>query len=40
MKKWLRAQPVQPTSTVELQTLLNAFVEDYNQGRPSASSPA
>lgn len=39
MKKWLRAQPVQPETIVELQTLLEAFVEAYNQHRPHRSLP-
>jgi transposase InsO family protein len=39
MKKWLRAQPVQPASVTELQTLLEAFVEAYNQDRPHRSLP-
>jgi hypothetical protein len=37
MKKWLRAQPDQPTSIAELQTLLDLFREEYNQRRPHRS---
>lgn len=37
MKKWLRAQPDQPTSPTELQVLLDRFREDYNQRRPHRS---
>ncbi|MCX6398572.1 MAG: IS481 family transposase [Propionibacteriales bacterium] len=37
MKKWLRGQPVQPTTLAELQTLLDAFREEYNQRRPHRS---
>jgi transposase InsO family protein len=29
MKKWLRAQPVQPTTLPQLQTLIDAFVAAY-----------
>ncbi len=39
MKKWLRAQPVQPTSINELQILLDAFVAEYNHRRPHRSLP-
>jgi hypothetical protein len=39
MKKWLRAQPIQPRTITELQTLLDAFVEEYNQRRPHRSLP-
>jgi transposase InsO family protein len=39
MKKWLRAQPVQPATIAELQTLLDTFVEEYNQRRPHRSLP-
>jgi transposase InsO family protein len=39
MKKWLRAQPDQPGSIAELQTLLNAFVNEYNHRRPHRSLP-
>ena len=39
LKKWLRAQPVQPTTLVELQALLDAFAELYNTRRPHRSLP-
>jgi transposase InsO family protein len=39
LKKWLRAQPVQPTTIAELQTLLDAFAAEYNQRRPHRSLP-
>jgi transposase InsO family protein len=39
MKNWLRAQPAQPTTTDELQMLLETFVETYNQHRPHRSLP-
>ena len=39
MKKWLRAQPDQPTTTEELQALINRFREDYNHRRPHRSLP-
>ncbi len=39
MKKWLRAQPAQPTTLPELQALLDAFVEEYNHRRPHRSLP-
>jgi hypothetical protein len=39
MKKWLRAQPVQPASIAELQTLIHAFVDEYNHRRPHRSLP-
>ena len=39
MKKWLRAQPAQPTTLAELQVLIDAFVEAYNQRRPHHSLP-
>ena len=39
MKKWLRAQPLQPTTITELQTLIDAFVEEYNHRRPHRSLP-
>jgi transposase InsO family protein len=39
MKKWLRAQPDQPTTIDDLQALLDAFVEEYNQRRPHRSLP-
>jgi transposase InsO family protein len=39
MKKWLRAQPVQPTTTTELQALIDQFTDEYNQRRPHRSLP-
>jgi transposase InsO family protein len=39
MKKWLRAQPVQPATHTELQTLIDTFVNEYNQRRPHRSLP-
>jgi transposase InsO family protein len=39
MKKWLRAQPVQPSTIAELQTLLEAFRDEYNHRRPHRSLP-
>lgn len=37
MKNWLKAQPNQPTTTDELQTLLDQFVDVYNHHRPHRS---
>jgi transposase InsO family protein len=37
MKKWLRAQPVQPRTIAELQALLDVFVAYYNEERPHRS---
>jgi transposase InsO family protein len=37
LKKWLRAQRPQPATLAELQTLLDAFVEEYNHRRPHRS---
>ena len=39
MKKWLRAQPTQPTTIGDLQALLDAFRDEYNQRRPHRSLP-
>lgn len=39
MKKWLRGQPTQPTTIDDLQALLDAFVEEYNDHRPHRSLP-
>ncbi len=39
LKKWLRAQPVQPTTIEQLQTLLDRFRDEYNQRRPHRSLP-
>lgn len=37
LKKWLTAQPQQPETIAELQTLLDAFSEYYNKHRPHRS---
>ena len=37
MKKWLRRQPEQPSTIDDLQALLDAFVEEYNDHRPHRS---
>jgi transposase InsO family protein len=39
MKKWLRAQPDQPGTIADLQTLLDRFAEVYNHQRPHRSLP-
>ena len=39
LKKWLRAQPRQPATLAELQTLLDEFVTIYNTRRPHRSLP-
>ena len=39
MKKWLRAQPAQPRSIAELQTMLEVFTDQYNHRRPHRSLP-
>ena len=39
LKKWLRAQPSQPATIAELQTLLDAFADEYNHRRPHRSLP-
>lgn len=39
MKKWLRSQPDQPSTIDDLQALLDAFVEEYNDHRPHRSLP-
>ena len=39
MKKWLRAQPDQPANIVQLQALLDAFQDEYNNRRPHRSLP-
>jgi transposase InsO family protein len=39
LKKWLRAQPNQPSTLAELQALIDAFVEIYNTRRPHRSLP-
>jgi len=37
MKKWLRAQADQPSTIDDLQALIDAFVEEYNDHRPHRS---
>ncbi|MGI8528098.1 MAG: integrase core domain-containing protein [Geodermatophilaceae bacterium] len=37
MKKWLHAQPAQPSSITALQTLPEVFAAEYNQRRPHRS---
>jgi transposase InsO family protein len=37
MKKWLAAQPDQPASIIELQTLIDRFIDEYNHRRPHRS---
>ena len=39
MKKWLRGQPTQPATIDQLQTLLDAFADEYNNRRPHRSLP-
>jgi transposase InsO family protein len=39
LKKWLRAQPDQPTTLAELQDLIDLFVDEYNHRRPHRSLP-
>jgi len=39
MKKWLRAQPLQPSTIAELQALLDLFADEYNHRRPHRSLP-
>ena len=39
MKKWLRAQPVQPSTIADLQALLDQFRDEYNHRRPHRSLP-
>ncbi|MCW2761945.1 MAG: transposase, partial [Marmoricola sp.] len=39
MKMWLRAQPAQPSTIAELQTLLDRFRSEYNNTRPHRSLP-
>jgi transposase InsO family protein len=34
LKKWLKAQPLQPQTIVDLQALCNTFVAYYNNSRP------
>ena len=39
MKKWLRAQPIQPATLADLQAMLDRFTAEYNQHRPHRSLP-
>ena len=39
LKKWLRAQPTQPTTIAELQTLIDTFLDAYDSRRPHRSLP-
>jgi len=39
LKKWLTAQPIQPSTLTELQALIDAFVDAYNNHRPHRSLP-
>jgi transposase InsO family protein len=39
LKKWLRAQPAQPTGLAGLQALLDTFTSYYNHHRPHRSLP-
>jgi len=39
LKKWLRAQPVQPATLPELQALIDRFIDIYNHRRPHRSLP-
>jgi transposase InsO family protein len=39
LKKWLRAQPLQPSTVTELQALLEQFRDLYNTRRPHRSLP-
>ena len=39
LKKWLRAQPHQPTTITQLQTLIDTFTDEYNHRRPHRSLP-
>jgi transposase InsO family protein len=39
LKKWLAAQPIQPSTAAELQALLDAFTHQYNHRRPHRSLP-
>ncbi|MDR0483153.1 MAG: integrase core domain-containing protein [Cellulomonadaceae bacterium] len=39
LKKWLRAQPNQPTTINELNTLITVFITEYNQHRPHRALP-
>jgi len=37
LKNWLRAQPAQPATVADLQSLLDTFVDEYNNRRPHRS---
>ncbi len=39
LKKWLRAQPVQPSTIAELNALIEIFTLEYNHRRPHRSLP-
>jgi transposase InsO family protein len=39
LKKWLRAQPTQPSTIAELQVLIDIFIDEYNHRRPHRSLP-
>jgi transposase InsO family protein len=39
LKKWLAAQPDQPSTIAQLQALLDLFVDEYNHRRPHRSLP-
>jgi Integrase core domain len=39
LKKWLAAQPHQPSTVTQLQALLDAFTDEYNHRRPHRSLP-
>jgi transposase InsO family protein len=39
LKKWLRAQLPQPQTITQLQTLIDAFTDEYNHHRPHRSLP-
>jgi transposase InsO family protein len=39
LKNWLHAQPDQPSTIEDLQTLIDTFVEQYNHHRPHRSLP-
>jgi transposase InsO family protein len=39
LKKWLRGQPTQPADIGQLQTLIDAFIDEYNHRRPHRSLP-
>jgi transposase len=39
LKRWLHAQPQQPRTITQLQTLIDVFIDAYNQPRPHRSLP-